>query len=230
MEEQSSGKHKAAIVNSQCCQSFRRTTKSTCVTTQRISINRFLSATGMFKLNEKKVPLNVARASRKLLFEPLPRLSTRLIAALAASGAAKKTVENAETIHRKIQGTRAGTLKPAVEGIETPETISVSQRSFDRQADFFKQLILLLENEAAFSPSEADLKITSLNALQQQLVDANIAVLNAYVPYNNALVVRNHTLYDADSGMIDVAYVVKSYVRSLFGARSAEYAQVSGIK
>ena len=46
-------------------------------------------------------------AGRELVFDPLNKLSTRIMNALDATDAAEQLQENARTINRKIQGSRA---------------------------------------------------------------------------------------------------------------------------
>ena len=55
-------------------------------------------------------------------------------------------------------------------------------------------------------------------------------MINAEVVYSNARISRDNLLYSKDSGLVDVAMDVKNYVKSIFGATSPEYANVSDIE
>ena len=55
-------------------------------------------------------------------------------------------------------------------------------------------------------------------------------MINAEVAYSNARITRDNLLYSKDSGLVDVAMDVKNYVKSIFGATSPEYANVSDIE
>jgi len=182
-------------------------------------------------LKDTEIPLNKQRGIRKALFEPLRPLSTRMLSALEASGAKQETIANAKTIHRKLQGSRApGSPKTIIDGKDNPDTISVSQQSYDRQADFLLEFIKLLEEEALYNPAETELTTASLNIYQQQLYAINQLVKDAYTPYSNAQIALNQTLYAPETGLVELAYTTKKYIKAAFGARSPQYAQVSGIK
>ena len=47
---------------------------------------------------------------------------------------------------------------------------------------------------------------------------------------DNARIARNEVLYKPAVGLVDRAAAVKLYVKSLFGATSAQYKLVSGLK
>ena len=182
-------------------------------------------------IKDTEIPLNNERGIRKTLFEPLKPLATRIVGAFQSSGAPKTTIEKAITINRKIQGKRApGAPKTIIDGKDNTDTISVSQQSYDRQADFFQELIKLAESETAYNPSETELQTTTLNTYQQQLITANQAVTNAYTPYSNAIIAQDQTLYAPETGLVDLAFTTKNYIKSAFGASSPQYAQVKGIK
>jgi hypothetical protein len=182
-------------------------------------------------LKDTEIPLNKQRGIRKALFEPLQPLATRVVSALESSGVSKETIANAKTINRKIQGTRApGLPKTKIEGKDNTDTISVSQQSYDRQADFFQQLIKLAEAETLYNPSETNLTVSNLSDYQNQLIVANEAVKTAFTTFSNAQIALNQTLYTLDSGLVDLAYTTKKYIKAAFGASSSQYAQVSGIK
>ncbi len=182
-------------------------------------------------IKDTEIPLNKQRGIRKALFEPLQPLATRVVSVFQSSGATKETIANAKTINRKIQGSRApGSPKTKIDGKDNPDTISTSQQSYDRQADFFLELIKLAESETLYTPSETDLKTANLSSYQQQLYAINQTVKDVYTPYSNAKIVLDQALYSIDSGLVDLAYTTKNYIKSAFGASSLQYKQVSGIK
>jgi hypothetical protein len=59
---------------------------------------------------------------------------------------------------------------------------------------------------------------------------SNTAVINAYTTWSNARIVRNDLLYKKITGLVDVALECKNYVKSIYGATSSQYKQVSGLK
>jgi len=177
-----------------------------------------------------------AISARDIAFKPLSKLITRLINALKSSGAAQQYIGNALSLVRKIQGRRASRKfteeeKKALvaEGKEQYQ-ISASQLSFDNRLDNFDKLIKLLASIPEYAPNEADLKVTALTTLFTDLKAKNKAVIDATTPLSNARIARNEILYKETTGLVDVALAVKSYVKSLFGANSSQFRQISKLK
>jgi hypothetical protein len=176
-----------------------------------------------------------ARAARQVAFNPLTRLVSRIMNALKAVNTTVQVDDTAKTLVRKIQGIRAKAkmseeekLALAAEGNEIKE-ISSSQMSFDSRLENLDKLIKLLSSIPLYAPNEKDLSVTGLSALYSDLMSKNAAVVNAATTLSNARIERNKILYGADAGLCDVAFAVKSYVKSLFGPSSPQYKQVSKI-
>ena len=183
-----------------------------------------------------------AISAREAAFEPLSKLATKIINALKASDTTEQVVGSAMTLIRKIQGRRAKPkTKPTPSSIvvnandpkavapDEPINISASQMSFDNRLDNLDKLIKLLSSVAAYAPNEAELKVTALTTFYNDLKTKNSTVLAAEVPISNARISRNDILYKATTGMTEIAADVKAYIKSLFGATSPQYRQVSGI-
>ncbi len=187
-----------------------------------------------------KTAFDNATNAREILFAPIKKLSTRVLNALEATTATDQTINDAKSVNRKIQGKRAKTVStlakapvtttPDPAPVPTPTTISVSQQSFDSLIDNFTKLIQVISTETAYAPNETELKVTTLNTLLTNLKAANTAVINATTSYSNARISRNTILYGADTGLTDLAAEVKKYVKSLYGATSPQYKQISNIK
>jgi len=189
----------------------------------------------------------VTTNAREAIFEPVKALSTRLVNALIASGASDETVKDARSLQRKINGTRAKALpkkQPATTTQRvvnpgdtvnlpvdpTPISISVSQVSYDGVVDNFSKLHDLLSSVPSYAPNEADLQVASLNSLLAQMKSSNAAVIAAANALSNSRIARNAALYQPVTGLVTLAKEVKAYVKSLFGARSAQYKQLSKLK
>jgi hypothetical protein len=50
------------------------------------------------------------------------------------------------------------------------------------------------------------------------------------MPLSNARIERNKLLYSENEGLIDIANGVKSYIKSIFGAASPQYKQLTNLK
>ncbi len=175
--------------------------------------------------------------ARQAAFNPLKPLATRIVNALDATEASDTLVQDAKTINRKLQGqrshsklTKADAGKVANEAAAEPKNISVSQQSYDSLIENFKKLIELVMSEPTYTPNEPELQVTTLTAQAADLEAKNTAVIDATTNLSNARITRNKTLYNKDTGLVDIAGEVKKYVKSVFGATSPEYKQVSKIK
>jgi hypothetical protein len=186
-----------------------------------------------------------ARNARELALAPAPikKFCTRIINALEATDATKLTIDNAKTINRKIQGKRAPTPKvlPVTPPVTPPaggttpipievHQISVSQQSYDSLIDNFTKFVVCLSAEPLYIPNEADLKVAGLNTTLTNFKTLNTAAINAATPYKNAMIARNTLLYQDNTGLVDIALEVKKYVKSVFGATSPQYKQISKIE
>ncbi|MFN0278586.1 MAG: hypothetical protein ACKVRN_08290 [Pyrinomonadaceae bacterium] len=177
-------------------------------------------------------PWKVAVNNRETAFDGIRKLVTRIVANLAASGAPPNVIEDAKSIKRNIDGARKKALPPDDPATPVDESagISVSQQSYSQLVDHFDNLIQLLTNTATYIPNETALKVVTLNTLSASLKTANNAVVAANTPLSNARIARNTTMYLEPKNMIDRALLVKKYVKSVFGADSPQYQQVSGLE
>lgn len=179
----------------------------------------------------KSVAYNNAANARMILFEPLRSLSTRLLNAFIATDANTEIVKDAKTVNRKIQGKRAKTIVESTDpAVPPPNTISASQQSYDQLIEHFNTMVEILKSEPTYAPNETDLKIVTLTALIASFKASNLEVSNAYTAISNARLSRDKTLYKANTGVYDIVGEVKSYVKSLFGATSPEYKQLTQLK
>ena len=190
----------------------------------------------MGDLNAKLGPYSTAIAAREVAFEPLSKLSTRIINALRATDASPAVIKSAEALVRKLQGKRATAKKTEEElaALEAEGTavkqVSSSQMSFDNRIENFNRLIQLLVSIPEYAPNEEELKTTSLTTYCQSLKTTNDMAVDLENSVDNARIARNEVLYKPAVGLVDRAAAVKLYVKSLFGATSAQYKLVSGLK
>lgn len=177
-----------------------------------------------------------AVAARESAFEPFGKLTTRINNALKASDTTKQIEDSAKTIVRKLQGRRASAKisdeeKQALEAQgKVVNQVSAAQMSFDNRIENFDKLIMLLASVPAYSPNEEDLKLDTLKAYHNLLKAKNNDVLVATVELSNARIKRNELLYKPLTGLVDVALDSKVYVKSVFGASSPNYKQISKLR
>jgi hypothetical protein len=177
-----------------------------------------------------------AVSAREAAFAPLSKLITRVSNAIKATDTTDQVDESAKTLIRKLQGTRATPKKTEEEKIQAKaegkeiKEISSSQMSYDNRLDNLDKLIKLLTSIPLYTPNEAELKVTTLTTLYNDLKAKNAAVLAATTPLSNARITRNDTLYKPNTGLVDIALDTKTYIKSLFGATSSQYKQVSKLE
>lgn len=194
------------------------------------------AANAVTNVNTVNIAFINATNARQIAFNPVKPLATRIVNALDATEATDELVKDAKTLNRKIQGARKGKVtKP-----ETPPTppdnpaqdkqISVSQQSYDSLIENFGKLSELAASEPTYTPNEMDLQVATLTIFHNNLKATNTAVINATTSISNARITRNNILYADKTGLYDIAQEVKKYVKSVFGATSPQYKQVSKIK
>ena len=179
----------------------------------------------------KNTAYNNAVNARIASFDGSRALCTRLVNALQTTDASVQKIADAKGFNRKIQGQRTTkTATPVDTETPAPTTISSSHQSYDQLIQHFAGLISVLQSEPTYTPNENDLKIATLTAKQADMTAKNTALATAFTAISNARIARDKVLYKETTGLVDTAKAVKLYIKSIFGARSAEYAQVSVIE
>lgn len=104
------------------------------------------------------------------------------------------------------------------------------QLSYDSKLDNMDKLITLLVSVPLYKPNEEDLKVNTLKTLYSNLNSLNSNVVSAFINLSNARIARNNTLYNPLTGLVDIAFDTKMYIKSIFGASSPQFKQVSKVK
>ena len=175
-----------------------------------------------------EAPFNEVEGRRKLVFKKLKPTGTKFLNALKGANAPSSVILDAETANRKLQGKRANNSpKETIVGEIPKDSVSVSQQSYEMQVDHFEKLIEIGAIEPSYNPNELPLKVATLSAYKDELTLINTEVKTKYVPYSNAMKSRNAKLYNPETGIVSLTQMVKNYVKSVFGATSAEYKSIS---
>lgn len=193
--------------------------------------------TSLQQAKTTKTSFDNATNARQLAFKDLKPLATKVVNALSVSGATDLAIADAKTINRKIQGAKAnGDAKapatPADPNAPAPtdKTISTSQQSYDSLIDHFARLIEAVSQDASYKPNETDLQTVTLQTKLDSLKTANSNLINGYTNWSNARINRNTVLYNPLTGLVQIALEVKKYVKSVFGASSPQFKQVSKLE
>jgi len=174
-----------------------------------------------------------AQIARRQTFRELPKFATRIIAALAATDASEEVIEKANAFRHSLSFKANRPALPSSEANPSPgeegKKRSTSMLSFTRRADSFAALVEVLRAEPSYTPNEESISVAGLTAFVESLRNMNRAVYQAEVDLSNARFKRNRVLYGED-GIYDCSTRVKKYVKSLYGASSTQFRQISGLR
>lgn len=167
---------------------------------------------------------------RQTAFENLKSTCTKIVNLLEILGLPQGTLDQARSMNREIQGSSKKTTTPPEEGKEASKTASTSRQSFTQQAENFGILLQLLATIPGYTPNEEDLKLNNLTTYHASLMSATQGVDQTEAELNTKLIERDKILYAEGAGLYTIAQNIKKYVKSLYGATSPEYTNVSAIE
>lgn len=168
--------------------------------------------------------------ARQVAFKDLKSKSTQIINQLDILNLAPGKMEQAKSLNREIQGSSLKKeTNPTPPEPEKKEN-STSRQSFTQQAENFSTLVQILAEIPTYKPNEEQLQVATLTIYKEDLMSTTKTVDQTEAALNKQLTTRNEKLYSEDTGLYDIAQDVKKYVKSVYGATSPEYKNVSAIK
>jgi hypothetical protein len=188
------------------------------------------ASTKLIEVEDKRNANKNAIILRQSTFENLKPKATKIINHLSILGLSQGTIDQAKSINRLIQGGQKKEATPPEEGKEPAKTVSTSRQSYTQQAENFGILLQLLGIISAYNPNEDDLKLATLNTYKESLLSTTQSVDQTEAELNNKLIERDNILYAEGTGLYTIAQNVKKYVKSIYGATSPEYTNVSSIE
>lgn len=188
------------------------------------------AAAKLTEVEDKRNANKNAIIIRQTAFENLKSTCTKIVNLLEILGLPQGTLDQARSMNRAIQGSSKKTTTPPEEGKETSKTASTSRQSFTQQAENFGILLQLLATIPGYTPNEEDLKLNNLTTYHTSLMSATQAVDQTEAELNTKLIERDKILYAEGTGLYTIAQNIKKYVKSLYGATSPEYTNVSAIE
>ncbi len=175
-------------------------------------------------IQNSKGPIN----ARQILFEPADKLVTRTLNYFESTKASSQIKKDAKGLADRFRGFGVEVAN-LPSGDPDPNDVSTSHQSYVQKGDTFRQLVDLYNSEPLYAPNEAELTIATLTTLSVAMKSANDNIGAIIAPVEGARITRDHALYDADTGMVDVSAACKDYVQGLFGANSPEAKMIRGI-
>ena len=188
------------------------------------------ASTKLTEVEDKRHANKNAITVRQSAFENLKSTSTKIINHLGILGLLEGTLDQAKSLNRVIQGGQKKTTTPPDENGQPAPTVSTSRQSYTQQAENFGILLQLLATIPTYAPNEDDLKLVNLNSYKDSLVSSTQSVDQTEAELNAKIIERDQILYADGTGLYTIAQNVKKYVKSLYGATSPEYSNVSAIK
>lgn len=175
-------------------------------------------------LMASKHPVN----ARQDLYKRARKIVTRTINYFQSTDASDLIIKDAKGIADRMRG--HGVLrKKLADGTNDPNHISNSHLSYPQRLESLRQLCALYAGSPHYAPNEADIQLSALNALVDEMQLANDGMSATLAPVIAARIARDETLYSENTGLYHLARAVKLYVKAVFGASSPEYRSISRI-
>lgn len=152
---------------------------------------------------------------------------------LRSSGATPNEVADGETLINSILGQRAA---PKIkDNPDTPENEaanqhSVSQLSYSSQLGNIRSYGVYLGNVTKYTPNETDITPAAFNTFADSLESKNEAVNASFLPYKDALRLRDKLLYDNPDAIYEVAKLMKQYYKAIHEGNPAQYNRITKLK
>lgn len=175
--------------------------------------------------------LENAVVARENAFEDLQQIVIRLEQTLAESPTPAANDLNIKQLIEKLAGkSSAMAVKSASDKNLTKSAFTFSQLSYETQIGFFERLVHLLDSKTEYQPDEYDLTISSLHARLTDLREKNAEAVNAATALGSSRMVADEVFCDAESGLINIAEMVRQNILSAFGENSFEYLEIQNLK
>ncbi|QTD38011.1 hypothetical protein JL193_01515 [Polaribacter batillariae] len=188
------------------------------------------SLNAITEVEEKRNANKNAIHTRQQAYLNLKSTSTRIINQLEILGLSEGVLAQAKSLNNLIQGSKKKKKEVDKETGEEKKTASTSRQSYTQLADNFSKILQLLATIPTYNPNLEELKLVNLTAYHTTLVESTKNVDITEAELNTKLIERNKILYENGTGLYAIAQNVKKYVKSIYGATSPEYSNISKIK
>lgn len=207
--------------------------------------------------NNAKTNYQTIVITRQDAFSSAENLPTRILSVLKSNDTNPKLLKIVQNLTKKLRGQRIGkltndnkettednnnkptdtelnlTVSPFIDNNPASadnKTRSVSQRSYDQRINHFNQLLSVIQTAPTYLTNETDLQISTLQNTVDNLFRLNQNISNAEYQLQDQRNLRNQNLYAPNTGLIDLAFMVKEYIKSVFSTKSTEYKSVAALK
>jgi hypothetical protein len=187
-------------------------------------------------LNAAEVASKNALAACTAAQDDFDSLITRSINALRISDVPAQTLAQAEGLVRELRGKRASALLTPEEQAaakaegNTAKQVVKHNSTLESKLENMAKYVLLLESIPGYMPNEPELRTRALRNKLNDIKAKDMLVTSTGAAFDAARLSRDTFLYTDNTGLCPIASDAKTYVKSVFGATSPQYKQVSGIK
>jgi hypothetical protein len=186
-------------------------------------------------------PYKLAVTDCQVGYDELAPKFTRSFNMLKASGPPTGVVDDARSYKLKIDGARKSTKTKAKAGADPAnpgdggggdesKTHSASQTSRENLLGHASAFLAIIRNVASYNPNEPDLKVPALEAFIAGLEAKSNTVNTAFVAVAQSRSLRDGLLYTNEDSVVNIALLVKAYVKAAFGTQSPLFKQIKGLK
>lgn len=182
-----------------------------------------------------KAANDAAIANRATWFALLPDRVTRVLNMLKVFSPKSPVMNAVKSLVSKLRGKRL-TDEPTNPDGSPGESNSSSQTTAANKVMQTTNLINLLGQDAKYAPAappsgsdEPNLTLAGLGAFRDEMSARTSAVNGTAAPLKQARDARDEALFDPEDGLVAVVQQIKAYVKAIFGVKSAEYKQISGL-
>jgi hypothetical protein len=184
----------------------------------------------MERLIAAEATFSGAVAQRVKAYAGLPKLGTRIVAALECSDPDSDLIRAARHYLLKLRGARIGkTVAPAAtvaaDATDAPGSarqVSAIQNSFDARAQHFAHLAAIVAQVPGYTPNEAELTKDTLQNVAAQIDNCNRSVVDARYKLHLLQKERDQVLYAPAIGLLPTVTAIKKYLKMAFGTDSRE--------
>ncbi len=183
-----------------------------------------------------KAANDAAISNRATWYGLLPDLVTRVLNMLKVLSPKSPVMNAVKSLVSKLRGKRL-TDEPTNPDGSLGNMNSSSQTSAANKVMQMTNLINLLGQDAKWGPAapppgsdEPNLTLAGLGAFRDEMSARTSAVNGTGAPLKQARDARDEALFDAEDGLLVVVQQIKAYVKAVFGVKSAEFKQITGLR
>lgn len=163
----------------------------------------------------------------------LPAFITRIKNIIKASDALPGIKESAYSLAFQVTGKSTSSKKPqetaeAADGTKKETATHHKQsHSVDSILENFGRFISYLETIPQYTPNIQDITIAALNSKHAALSSTHLNLKDLERNLSLARSRRDELLYTETTGLVEIAYAVKSEIKGIFGSSSTQYKLIS---